>query len=332
LSEINGWRNMTTCEILQQLRQAPNHADFGPYEAALRAAIEHREAITPELIAAIDRVSDDPAHYLKDEADWLHLFALCLLAPFREPRALDAFIRFFSLPGEQSLDLTGDMITNYGAAVLASVCGGDPAPLLKLAQDESINEFVRQQAIDGLLVQAGWGERPRAAVVEDLRGLFRTLPKPGKAYMWAALVGAVCDFNEPALAPEALQAFAEGLVDEEIIDRDCFEDELFPGTDTIPFVRGEDRFAWFCERNAPIDAVGECSGWVCFKEDKDDLDERPGEDADLEDGLIAGPILPLPEVSDVPKPMPYLAPPKVGRNDPCPCGSGKKHKKCCGPN
>ena len=24
------------------------------------------------------------------------------------------------------------------------------------------------------------------------------------------------------------------------------------------------------------------------------------------------------------------AQPKVGRNEPCPCGSGKKHKKCCG--
>jgi len=22
----------------------------------------------------------------------------------------------------------------------------------------------------------------------------------------------------------------------------------------------------------------------------------------------------------------------VGRNDPCPCGSGKKYKKCCGKN
>ena len=22
--------------------------------------------------------------------------------------------------------------------------------------------------------------------------------------------------------------------------------------------------------------------------------------------------------------------PKTGRNDPCPCGSGKKYKKCCG--
>jgi hypothetical protein len=27
-----------------------------------------------------------------------------------------------------------------------------------------------------------------------------------------------------------------------------------------------------------------------------------------------------------------VKPPKVGRNDPCPCGSGKKFKKCCGAN
>ena len=25
----------------------------------------------------------------------------------------------------------------------------------------------------------------------------------------------------------------------------------------------------------------------------------------------------------------YKPGPKVGRNDPCPCGSGKKYKKCC---
>jgi tetratricopeptide (TPR) repeat protein len=28
--------------------------------------------------------------------------------------------------------------------------------------------------------------------------------------------------------------------------------------------------------------------------------------------------------------LPFVRPaPKIGRNDPCPCGSGKKHKKCC---
>lgn len=29
-------------------------------------------------------------------------------------------------------------------------------------------------------------------------------------------------------------------------------------------------------------------------------------------------------------PMPVERGPKVGRNEPCPCGSGKKFKKCCG--
>ena len=40
------------------------------------------------------------------------------------------------------------------------------------------------------------------------------------------------------------------------------------------------------------------------------------------------------DVSDVEKllhpPAPSRAQVKVGRNDPCPCGSGLKYKKCCG--
>ena len=30
------------------------------------------------------------------------------------------------------------------------------------------------------------------------------------------------------------------------------------------------------------------------------------------------------------KKVPIVTGPKIGRNDPCPCGSGKKYKKCCG--
>lgn len=36
-----------------------------------------------------------------------------------------------------------------------------------------------------------------------------------------------------------------------------------------------------------------------------------------------------PPVPDVPVEQAH-AEPTVGRNDPCPCGSGKKFKKCCG--
>ena len=40
------------------------------------------------------------------------------------------------------------------------------------------------------------------------------------------------------------------------------------------------------------------------------------------------------DIADVEKflnaPTPLRKPVKVGRNDPCPCGSGLKYKKCCG--
>ena len=41
----------------------------------------------------------------------------------------------------------------------------------------------------------------------------------------------------------------------------------------------------------------------------------------------------LPEASagqaEPERPMPAVSQ-KVGRNEPCPCGSGKKYKQCCG--
>jgi preprotein translocase subunit SecA len=35
---------------------------------------------------------------------------------------------------------------------------------------------------------------------------------------------------------------------------------------------------------------------------------------------------------EISKAKPIRTGPKVGRNDPCPCGSGKKYKQCCGKN
>jgi len=42
-------------------------------------------------------------------------------------------------------------------------------------------------------------------------------------------------------------------------------------------------------------------------------------------GMAPSDPLPAPPI-----PQPVRAAPKVGRNEPCPCGSGKKSKKCCG--
>ena len=61
------------------------------------------------------------------------------------------------------------------------------------------------------------------------------------------------------------------------------------------------------------------------KRKKDKLDDlarkaRPIEDLEDEEEMI--------EKAD--KVEPIKSEETVGRNDPCPCGSGKKYKKCCG--
>ena len=49
-----------------------------------------------------------------------------------------------------------------------------------------------------------------------------------------------------------------------------------------------------------------------------------------EDELISNEYQELPEDTTDAQHTPYVAPHKPKRNDPCPCGSGKKYKNCCG--
>ena len=70
------------------------------------------------------------------------------------------------------------------------------------------------------------------------------------------------------------------------------------------------------ERQPPIDDVAVATSWWSAFE-KNSVNDALAEDWDDERRLIE------PE-------QPYRAPAKVGRNEPCPCGSGKKFKKCCG--
>jgi preprotein translocase subunit SecA len=59
--------------------------------------------------------------------------------------------------------------------------------------------------------------------------------------------------------------------------------------------------------------------------DLDDDDLGLDNDLDLDDAND----LPRNATDWKPTETPVRAGPKVGRNDPCPCGSGKKYKKCC---
>jgi preprotein translocase subunit SecA len=69
------------------------------------------------------------------------------------------------------------------------------------------------------------------------------------------------------------------------------------------------------------------SRWHCF-ESKDDGQQVWDEDDDalLDDRDRDD----EPPAEDDPRQTVERPTPKTGRNEPCPCGSGKKYKKCCG--
>jgi hypothetical protein len=67
----------------------------------------------------------------------------------------------------------------------------------------------------------------------------------------------------------------------------------------------------------PIDAIADVSGWHCFS--KEYIKRMEEKDAGADDPLY---------LWETPDPAVNVYR-HVGRNDPCPCGSGKKFKKCC---
>jgi preprotein translocase subunit SecA len=75
------------------------------------------------------------------------------------------------------------------------------------------------------------------------------------------------------------------------------------------------------------DAIKEMEPWSSFHPEYSEPEWLPE---------AQKPLPPAPGRPPAPSPesyvaaQPFIREPKIGRNDPCPCGSDKKYKKCCG--
>jgi hypothetical protein len=257
---------------------------------ALEQAVVMKEAITPELLDireyAIEYI-DDVAY---DECFMGHVYAMYLLAQFQETRAYPLVVKFFSIPGEITLDVTGDLVTEDLHRILASVSGGDTSLIESLIVDTDANEYVRDAAMRALLVPVARGERAREEVMRTYQGLFRGGMEREPSVVWSGLVSCCCALYPEEVLDDIEQAFAEGLVDEGFIDYEWVIETMARGKEAVlAELRGDARY------NIIDDTIREMEWWDCF-----DQSEKPKWKR------------------------------KVGRNEPCPCGSGLKYKKCCG--
>jgi hypothetical protein len=257
---------------------------------ALEQAMAMKEAITPELLAILEYAIEYIDDVVDDERYMAHMYAMYLLAQFQETRAYPLIVRFFSIPGEVTLDVTGDLVTESLHRILASVSGGDTGLIEALIVNRDANEYVRDAAMRALLVPVARGERPREEVMATYQSLFRGGLEREPSLAWGGLVSCCCDLYPEDVLDDIEQAYSEGLVDEGFIDQEWVIETMARGKgEVLAELRADARY------NIIDDTIREMEWWACF-----DQTEKPKWKR------------------------------KVGRNEPCPCGSGLKYKKCCG--
>lgn len=293
---------MTVTEILEQLEF--NTGTF-PHEA-LQEAISMKEEIIPELLKILEftKINARELSELKDPY-WSHIFAMFLLAQFRETKAFPLIIDIISFPEKIVEDMLGEVITESLEHILASVYNGDILLLKNIIEDDNIYEFVRSAAISTLNNLVFENILDRREIINYYRELFNGGLNREYNFVWNGLVDQCRDLYAVELIDDIRLAYEDGLVDELFIDFKSIDNDF--KKDEKTFFDNESKYS---SRPRLIeDTIEELEWWACF---------QPKETKTVKnwDGYQSEGVQAFSN--------------KIGRNEPCPCGSGKKYKKCCG--
>ena len=246
---------MDVQDILKQFEV--NEGSF-PREAVAQA-IEQREAMTPELL----RILEDAHHNIEqlNETGYMaHLYALYLLAQFRESRAYPLIVQFFSTPGEITLDVTGDVVTEDLGRMLASVAHGDIGLITALVENEQANEYVRDAALRSVVTVVACGEQTREDVLAYYQSLFQGRLPRKFSMLWNGLVWSSTHLCSEELYEDIKQAYEDELVESGVIRLADVEEFL---------QRGKERVLDELSRNQRYslitDTIKEMESWACFQ-------------------------------------------------------------------
>lgn len=285
---------------------------------AMEAAIAQPEAITPHLLDYLREVIDDPdSEYVEAMGP---IIAIYLLSQFRETRAYPLLVELASLPSERVDFMFGDFITGGLGRALASVSGGEIGGIQRLIENEEANEWVRTAGINALETLVGQGLLSPEALHDYYQKLYAELERV-ETVLWSELIHSTAVLHFTDLRPEIDRVFEDDLVDLSFINQKGI-DEIF----------AQDAEATFYEElvDSPHhrlidDTIGELEWWAAFDEEQEEEYDEEFED------FLRDITPPLPPVEAFTPGETFVRTgEKIGRNDPCPCGSGRKYKQCHG--
>ena len=294
-------------------------------QEAVEAAVAHREEITPALLRILEEIADPvQAAEIDAKGEYMaHFYAMFLLAQFRETRAYPLMLRIALLPSDLLEDFFGDCITESLRQVLASVCDGNLEGIQSIIENPAADEWARSAALGSLVTLVAEGIKSREEILLYFADLFHGKLTDKNDIVWSELVSCSTDLYAPELLGEIEKAYEQGLVDPTFIGLDDVQGDLAKGKDWVL-----DKLANDPHSRLVTDTVKEMAWWASFHEEEPYEPYEPQAGASVQTGSS---VLDAVNLRWEDSYSGYKrTEPKIGRNDPCPCGSGKKYKKCCG--
>jgi hypothetical protein len=274
------------------LVEALSVAQHMPVEA-LEEALRRPQSVADPVLHALGRAAS--GEELSPRERNLAFWGMHVLASARDTSLFGPLLALLRRPGEAALELLGEVLETTLPKVIASTFDGEADALEAAIADRDADEVLRWSlfAAYSFLVFDGRIARERAHAFlvrfDDER-----LARAGSA-AWAGWEEAIALLGFRDLAPRRAAAVADARL--------LTEDDA------------EDGFAAMLELagSEPADPTRFDTHGLGYLDDPiGELDEALASDGEDE------------------APEPVQNPLRdVGRNDPCPCGSGKKFKKCC---
>jgi hypothetical protein len=274
--------------------------------AALQWALDHWDEASPRFIARLRAFAAGAARSETAMDELFYIVHLC--GEKRDERAYAPLCRMIG-EGEEASDFLGDADASTLSGILINVYDGDPAPLMGAIESPSGDEFARGAALEAL----GYLARARGVLGDDemrayLKRLRREMKPRGPSYLWAAWAATAANLGYDDLRLDVAILIKDHFIGEGEYGLADFDQQVKMAREDPTGLSGfQGDFV------VPLESsIETLSQWA--RPDEDELDEEDGERLDDEPGFEASHVNPFRE---------------VGRNDPCPCGSGKKYKKCC---
>jgi uncharacterized protein len=272
-------------------------------EEALERALAAPETIAEPVLALLDRAAAGEGEALTEPERCLLFWGIHVLASTRDTRIQAPLMRLLRREDEAISAALGEDYPSTLAALVAGSFDGDADRLLAAIAGEVPVGIARMQLFHALALLTADGRIDREAVKAFLVRFDDERLAPADAEeVWQGWEDAISLLGFDDLVPRLKAARKDGRNAGSVVDWETVQDTLKEAR-LRPKSRNRFDDLLIDYLDDPIGALEHTREGA--SDHLPDLDE---------DGYA------------IPERNPYR---DVGRNDPCPCGSGKKFKKCC---